>query len=230
MTPEHHYWRCHLWLPLALFTLVALLVELSQIDLVLAEALYRWQGGAWHLRQHWLTEDLLHTGARKALILCWLSLLLMRLLPSPRLGPWRPALNYLLVSSMTSVLLVGWIKSWSQVDCPWSLLQFGGDLPYVAIFAERPGGMPSARCFPAGHASSGYGWLGCYFLALHYRPAWRWRVLAGVCLLGLVLGGAQQLRGAHFASHDFWTLGISWLVAAGCYPLMLMRQARDNIL
>ena len=228
MPLSRDYWRLHLWQPLILFALVTLAAELSQVDLLLAEALYRWQGDAWHYRDHWLTEDLLHTGARKALILIWLSLLLLRLTPSVRWRPYHNALSYLLISSMTGVLVVAWIKSWSQVDCPWSLHRFGGDLPYVAIFAERPADMPLARCFPAGHASSGYGWFGCYFLALHYRPAWRWRVFAGVCLLGLVLGGAQQLRGAHFASHDLWTLGLSWLVAATSYPLLLKRQPVDN--
>src|SRR6218665_451834 len=34
--------------------------------------------------------------------------------------------------------------------------------------------------------------------------------LAGALLAGLVLGGAQQLRGAHFMSHTLWTGWLCW--------------------
>ena len=39
-------------------------------------------------------------------------------------------------------------------------------------------------------------------------------------------GGIQQLRGAHFLSHDLWTLGICWLVAVVCCPLLYRSEHR----
>ena len=39
------------------------------------------------------------------------------------------------------------------------------------------------------------------------------RTYLHVLLLGLVFGIGQQLRGAHFVSHDVWTLGLCWFIA-----------------
>ncbi|MNV84902.1 hypothetical protein D3C71_1788110 [compost metagenome] len=43
--------------------------------------------------------------------------------------------------------------------------------------------------------------------------------------MGLLFGFAQQLRGAHFLSHDVWTLAISWFVALALYLAMARREA-----
>ncbi|QJW84804.1 hypothetical protein HK414_17725 [Ramlibacter terrae] len=70
------------------------------------------------------------------------------------------------------------------------------------------------RCFPAGHASSGFALFGGYFAwrGVDARTAHRW--LAGAGAGGLVLGLAQQWRGAHFMSHTLWTAVVCWWVAA----------------
>ena len=81
--------------------------------------------------------------------------------------------------------------------------------------------MPAASCFPAGHASAGYAWVALYFFFLARRPAWRWRGLAIGLIAGAVFGIAQQLRGAHFFSHDLWTLMICWSTALLLYVGML---------
>jgi hypothetical protein len=61
-----------------------------------------------------------------------------------------------------------------------------------------------------------YGYVpgfGFYYFVRHYWPRWQWWALASVLLLGLVFGIGQQLRGAHFVSHDVWTLGLCWFIA-----------------
>jgi predicted Rdx family selenoprotein len=52
-------------LPL-LLTLASTLITLLDIDRHLADALYTWQGGTWALKNAWITETVLHTGAREA--------------------------------------------------------------------------------------------------------------------------------------------------------------------
>ena len=89
----------------------------------------------------------------------------------------------------------------------------GGLRDYVGLFATRPHGMPRGVCFPAGHSSAGFAWVSLYFFALPVRPAWRWRGLAVGLVAGCVFGAAQQLRGAHFLSHDLWTLATCWTVS-----------------
>jgi membrane-associated PAP2 superfamily phosphatase len=41
--------------------------------------------------------------------------------------------------------------------------------------------------------------------------------------LGLLLSVGRMLQGAHFLSHNVWTLLIDWLIAVLCYRWLLYR-------
>lgn len=99
------------------------------------------------------------------------------------------------------------------MDCPWNLNQFGGDRPFIGLFEHRPQEMGSGKCFPAGHASAGYAWVGLYFFFKMIIPKYRWLGLLCGIMVGLTFGISQQLRGAHFISHDIVTILICWLIA-----------------
>jgi len=114
------------------------------------------------------------------------------------------------------------------MDCPWDLLRYGGHQPYIGLFSHRPADMPMTACFPAGHASAGYAWLSLYFFALLWRPAWRWTGLALGLGSGLLFGISQQLRGAHFLSHDLATALLCWLLSLGLYVLVRHHLDRTN--
>ncbi|HUD43137.1 MAG TPA: phosphatase PAP2 family protein [Dokdonella sp.] len=192
-------------------------------DRWLADRLYAWEGHAWTLKSHPLTAAVLHDAGKHATTALWLAVAAAWLTATirPRLSPWRRPLAYLTLTTLVATLLVSWIKSWSDVDCPWDLLRYGGERPWLGLFAARPGGVPRGVCFPAGHASAGYAWVATYFFAHATRPRWRRAGLAAGLGLGLAFGVAQQLRGAHFLSHDLWTLAICWLVALAGYALTL---------
>jgi membrane-associated PAP2 superfamily phosphatase len=113
-------------------------------------------------------------------------------------------------------------------DCPWDLLRYGGDRAYFGWYSSRPASMPDASCFPAGHAGAGYAWVALYFFFLARRPGWRWRGLAIGLGAGAIFGAAQQLRGAHFLSHDLWTLMICWSMALLLYVGMLAPRRAGN--
>ena len=85
---------------------------------------------------------------------------------------------------------------------------------YVSHWAwgVRDGG--DGGCFPAGHASAGFAFLGGLFAFRHRLPATAARWLAGAMLTGLLLGVAQQLRGAHYMRHTLWTAWFCWVTAA----------------
>jgi membrane-associated PAP2 superfamily phosphatase len=125
------------------------------------------------------------------------------------------------VASVTlATLAVSLLKSLTRMDCPWDLLRYGGTRPFIGMFEARHG-LAASGCFPAGHASAGYAWVALYFAALAARPAWRWAGLAIGLAGGALFGVSQQLRGAHFLSHDLWSLATCWLVALALYLLML---------
>lgn len=74
----------------------------------------------------------------------------------------------------------------------------------------------SGHCFPAGHASAGFSFVSGWFAfrrAGQRRLAGRW--LGAALAAGLLLGLAQQARGAHFMSHTLWSAWLCWAVAWG---------------
>lgn len=118
----------------------------------------------------------------------------------------------------SALVLLG--KRTTGVDCPWDLQPFGGDLPYTPLLQQLFSGGAGA-CFPAGHASAGYAWLALHFAAATAAPRWRYPLLAVALGLGGIFGITQQLRGAHFLSHDLWSLTLCWCVCALLAPLLL---------
>lgn len=198
-------------------------------DQWLADRLYAWEGHAWSLRNAWITDTVIHVAGRNLNVVAWFVLFgcwVLACLPSSRRRALRRPLGYLLLATLVSCLAVSWIKSWSNMDCPWDLLRYGGQKAFVGLVELRPLGIGRGRCFPAGHASGGYAWMASYFFLLAVAPRWRWLGLGIGVGLGLVFGISQQLRGAHFLSHDLYTAGICWLVAFALY-LAILRPAAD---
>jgi len=219
--------RLFILIPTVLFILCNLLLTLSDGDLLLGDLLYRLQGGAWTLRDAWLTSEIIHDQGRNLVAVALLALLSAISLShfTQVMRPYRRGLYYVLVSALFTVAIVNVMKEMSPLDCPWDLARYGGDKAYVALFSQAGTEPSSGGCFPAGHASGAFCWLGLFFLARYFKPQWRFRVLGSVMTVGLVFGIAQQLRGAHFISHDLWTLYISWISAALCY-FYLFRMER----
>lgn len=233
MSPATLRWRPLGLIPLLLFILAVALLEIWGLDLKLGDLLYRLEGHQWALREHWLTAGLIHNGGR----LLSFGLLLVAVLGwslswiRPGLRHWRPGLSYLISAVLCSVLIVNIAKRLAGLDCPWSLQRYGADRLYHSLFSLDPATTSGGSCFPAGHASAGYAWVALYFLALHHfggtsARARRYRRLALLpgLGLGLIFGISQQLRGAHFISHDIWTLAICWFSALLLYRWRLWPQ------
>jgi len=215
-------WRVYLMRPLLILALLALVWHAAGGDLWLADLLYRAQGQEWALRHVWWLQDVLHHGGQKLSQCAGIALLLAFTITCchVRFKRWRKPLMYLVLALALSSGLVALLKQLTQMDCPWSLQRYGGLRPFVGLFEPRPATLGRAVCFPAGHASAGYAWLALYFFALRTRPHWRWWGLGLGLLVGAVFGFSQQLRGAHFLSHDLTTLAICWCVAAGLFMCM----------
>lgn len=187
------------------------------LDFTLASVIFEMEGGQWHLRNHWLFCDVLHRGSRVLNHLVVMSLLvywLYQKVSGKHHCERFTALTRLVISLLLCFAVVALLKRQLPAECPWDLQQFGGDLPFIGVFSARPSTMHPTQCFPAGHASVGYAWLASYFyfLPISKKKA-RVGLLTGL-LLGFVLGLTQQLRGAHFFSHDLTTLWLCWVIGA----------------
>lgn len=192
---------------------LALLWDATGLDLPLARLAGGADGFAW--RDHWALTTVLHQGARLLAFAAaaWLALGIWRPM-GPLKGLARSARVQWLASLLLAVLLVSALKHASRTSCPWDLAEFGGAAAYLPHWSWVAGDGGPGHCFPAGHASAGFGFIGGFFaLRNHCARAARACLWLSVAA-GLLLGGAQQLRGAHFMSHTLWTAWLCWASAA----------------
>lgn len=194
--------------------LLLLIWDASGLDLVMA----RWFGSAngFSLESHWLWRKLLHDDVRLWPWVLELYLLVGMFVPLGSLKRLPMARRVqLALTTLAALLTVSTIKLYSHTSCPWDLQEFGGVATHVSHWALglRDGG--TGGCFPAGHASAGFAFVGGFFAFRHVLPGTARRWLAGAMLVGLVFGMAQQVRGAHYMSHTLWTAWLCWTVAAG---------------
>jgi membrane-associated PAP2 superfamily phosphatase len=202
-------------LPISVILLVAAWMAAQSFDQAWASWLFHQQGDAWSLKRSFILETALHRGGRLLSQLAWAGVLVATLTHWRSLSSkhWtRPAAR-LLVAVLASTACVAWLKATTHMDCPWDLVGFGGQRPFVPLFEHRPAELGMPGCFPAAHAAGGYAWVALYFFFLHVSPRWRHVGLAAGLLAGGVFGLAQQLRGAHFLSHDIASLTVCWAVA-----------------
>lgn len=204
--------RLFLWTVASLLAL--LLWDASGLDLTMAH----WAGAAtgFALESHWLWRHVLHDEVRLWPWVLELGLLTAIFLPAGALRqlPLERRAQ-LALTTLAALLAVSTIKLYSHTSCPWDLKEFGGVATYVSHWAWglRDGG--TGGCFPAGHASAGFAFIGGFFAFRHALPGTARRWLAGAMAAGFIFGLAQQLRGAHYMSHTFWTAWLCWAVAAG---------------
>jgi membrane-associated PAP2 superfamily phosphatase len=127
---------------------------------------------------------------------------------------------------LLSVITVSLLKHASHTSCPWDLKEFGGVASHVSHWAWKvydggPGG-----CFPAGHASAAFAYVGGYFVLRRVSPGAAALWLGVSLVAGLMLGVSQQLRGAHYMSHTLWTAWICWTVGFAIDLIAAPRASR----
>lgn len=205
------------WWTVVTFALISVWDLLGQ-DLALARVFGTASG--FPLRDHWLWSSVLHQGARRVawtlqfglLLAVWWPVGVLRVLTKRQ----RVAM---LIASMLSLVVVSMLKTSSQTSCPWDLAQFGGNALYISHWnwGAADGGV--GRCFPAGHASAAFCFLPGYFWLRDKAPRAANIWLALTLVAGSTIGLAQQVRGAHYLSHNLWTAWLCWVVAGACYLL-----------
>jgi membrane-associated PAP2 superfamily phosphatase len=134
----------------------------------------------------------------------------------PRLRPWRKALTTFCLMAISCALLIQSIKDVSVHACPWNLAMYGGTAQWFPLFDWVETGVKLGRCWPGGHASGGFTIAAGYFVLREQRPTLARQILILGLTLGAIMGAVQMARGAHFLSHNLWTL---WLVWATCFTI-----------
>lgn len=202
----------------------------TDLDLMMADAVFDPGSGTFPWKHAWLAETFNHVILKWLLVLLAIGFIGLAAVdvvrPRTSLGVLGRlqlrivALSAILVPGVTSTL-----KQMSWSHCPWDLLRYGGDQPYVRLFGAFPAHAFPGQCLPAGHASSALWLLALAVFWLPARPTAARR--AGLLAIGFGTAVAylQQLRGAHFMTHTLWSI---WIACAIVLGLLVSMQARGQ--
>jgi len=198
----------------------------TDLDLMLADAVYDAGLHDFPLRHAWLTETFSHGILKTALTLAAVGCILLALHDVVRPKPGRSALQRLRLrviglSALLVPLVISSLKQASVAHCPWDLARYGGSEPYLRLFDALPFGVQPGHCLPAGHASSALWLVSLCVLWLPGRPRTALRAVLAALAFGGAVGWLQQLRGAHFLTHTLWSL---WIACAVVFILVLCLQ------
>lgn len=202
-----------------------LCVDFSALDFQIERYFYT-PGAGFVWRNHWFFEDLLHDHAKTVVILFFAGMLLALLLSFRvrALRAWRRELGYTVLAMGLATGIVTPLKALTEVQCPWSLQAFGGVERYSHLLEARAPAQKPGRCWPGGHASTGFSLFALFFALRDRRPVWARRALGLALVLGTVFSLGRMAQGAHFLSHNLWTLLLDWLICLVCYRWLLYRQ------
>lgn len=213
-------------LPATLIALL-LLVEPTRLDFAISDLFYQPGVGFAGKHSYWL-ENVLHDRAKQGVILIGV-LAIAGLLASWLHRPWaawRRPLGYVVLAMALSTAIVSPVKTLTGVHCPWDLTRYGGAETYTPLLAERAPVVDSpGRCWPGGHASSGFTLFALYFVLRDRRPRLARATLLFALGLGSLFSVGRVMQGAHFLSHNLWTALFDWMICLGCYRLLLYRPA-----
>lgn len=213
--PRPRWWLLVWLVPTVLILALAVVMEYTPIDRLLVKPFFDGESAEFPLRRHWFFEVVLHTMGKWLVLLCAIGAVLVGVAGwfVVRLRPWRWALIYVAACAGLTSGIVAVLKEVTNRFPPWSIAEFGGKVPYTPLFDGTPEPFTGGRGFPAGHASGILAWVSLWFVARSMRattPAWwLFPVIAG----GVLFGWTQHVRGAHFPSHNLWTLAVAWSVA-----------------
>jgi len=200
--------------------------EYSGVDLWWVSHFYDYQNHLWPFENHWLFNTVIHKWGQnfsKGMVLIWL-ILFARTFYQQSQKKFRKILVYFLLAAAAGPALIALGKACSHIYTPWDLVLFGGRQPYIRLLDTVPAGAPVGHAFPAGHSSGGFAFVSLYFVLHHFKSSRRgYGLMFGLCL-GLIFGLGQQVRGAHFPSHDFFSLAICWYAAMAMYLLFYPKE------
>ncbi|MCU1763381.1 phosphatase PAP2 family protein [Pseudomonas sp. 14P_8.1_Bac3] len=222
-----NFWVC-LGVPVVA-AIILLLLELTSLDMDLATLFYDPTAGDFIGRHSYFLEDILHDRA-KQLVIAFSVFAILGFIGAffiARLKPFKRELGCLVLSLGLATSFVTPVKAVTAVQCPWSLEQFGGHEKYSELLSPRPATDKPGRCWPGGHAATGFTLFALFFVLRDRRPRLARKAFIFAFALGTVFSVGRMMQGAHFFSHNVWTAIFCWLICLGSYYWILYRPASN---
>ena len=208
--------------------LIVWLSAYTNIDLILADAVFDRAHGNFPWRHVWLAEVFSHVLLKRMLGGLAVAVISVTAWDLVFPGRWswlqRFQMRVVALSAIIVPAIIAILKQASSSHCPWDLARYGGTEPYIRLLEAIPAGIAPGHCMPAGHVSSALWLISLTVFLLPKRP--RAAVLALSLLLGFsfAVGWLQQLRGAHFLTHTLWSMWISSVIVFALFKLLDRRS------
>jgi membrane-associated PAP2 superfamily phosphatase len=209
----------------AVVAIILVLLELTSLDMDLARLFYDPAAGDFIGRHSYFLEDILHDRA-KQVVIAFSVFSILGFIASffvDWLKPFKRELGCLVLSLALATSFVTPMKAVTAVQCPWSLEQFGGHETYSELLSPRPPTDKPGRCWPGGHAATGFTLFALFFVLRDRRPRMARAAFIFAFTLGSVFSIGRMMQGAHFFSHNLWTAIFCWLICLGSYYWILYR-------
>jgi membrane-associated PAP2 superfamily phosphatase len=221
-----------LWPALVLLAGVGVFFQCTGADLAVQDRLYDFETGRWFANRHSWWQEIIFHSATRWLATTFASWVLLRHVighwwrrVAPRTGarPFHAAVVLLTMGLTIGVTSLG--KKATHAFCPSQITRYGGPEAYVKTwtrYTEETRPVKYGVCWPAGHASGGFGMMASASLARTPRGRRR-GILAGLTL-GWIMGGYQMLKGAHYLSDTLVTMLLAWILHLALRRIWLLRR------
>ena len=192
------------------------LFELTGLDLWVQHYFYNPETGLWMIpKSDRFYEHVLHRGMKKAIVYFDIAFALLTIASffKTRFAPHRYRMLALLLSLILVPSLIGTLKHYTNTYCPNQVALYGGAMPYTKLTQPYPANFTpekKGKCYPAGHATSGFGFMALFFFFIARRN--RWLGLGFGLSLGWFMGVFQMMRGEHYLSHTVATMLLGWMM------------------
>lgn len=216
-------------MPFLLFLILFFGLEFTRLDLWIAKHFYNAALHQWPYKESWLVKTVLHNGGRYFIYMIAAGMvfcLLLSFRSTSVFHVYRRHLIFLLIASINGPIIIVFLKNHTHIYCPWNLTLFGGDKPYVRLFDYAANNLSVGHCFPAAHAGAGFTFISLYFFFIMVKQEYKLYGLYFGLILGTVFGVSQQMRGAHFLSHDVFSLAVCWFSSLILFILFFRKQLK----
>lgn len=205
-----------LWITAVVLVVAVLFFGLSGIDVWVQRHFYNPATHQWIVdTNNELLKFIFYDGIKRLLIVIAVLFLLGLIagLKKEWMRPYRQGLVIVVLSSIFVPVIVGSLKSMSNMPCPKSLDIFDGTYPHTCVwepYNTKDCHLEKQKCWPAGHASGGFALLSLIFL---FRSRQN-KMIAGstAMVIGWSMGTYKMLIGDHFLSHTVITMIVAWLI------------------